>query len=1462
MKQLLHLQKITVVALFFIIGINVKSYAQVGIGTANPDNSAVLELKSTNRGFLIPRMTAVQRIAISAPAKGLMVFDNDSTGFFYFDGSAWKPLKNANVTYNAGTGISISGNTISGNYSAGTGISISGSTIAALNTSAKWNASQIQGKNISTATPSVNQVLKWNGTTWAPATDSTGASITYTAGTGISLSGTTFSAQNTSALWNANQLQGKTLSTTAPSSGQTLKWNGTSWTPGNDSTTAYAAGTGLNLSGATFSAQNTTAQWNANKLQGTKVGAVTPTNNQVLKYNSTSGQWAPGNDTGAYYSAGTGVSLSGTTINANTTSALWNANQLQGKTVSSTAPSSGQTLKWNGTSWTPGNDSIATYTAGNGVTISANKVSLGGALSSATTIGTSSTNTLKLTGVQSGANTDSVMVISSGVVKKVAQSSIAGTTYTAGTGVSISGTTINASTTSALWNASQLQGRTLSATAPSSGQTLKWNGTSWTPGNDSVVTYAAGTGVSISSGTINTNWTTSSTNIYNNNTGNIGVGNTSPSYKMDVNGTIRTGKGSSTTGSMVYSNSSNNNTVTINSGTTSTSYTLTLPTAQGSSNTVLSNDGSGNLSWNSVAAVSGGWSTSGNSSTSSSTNFIGTKDSVALAIRTNNTQVGMIGFNSMALGKGSTISNSNNCYVIGTSANIGYNHNAGFAFGNGSSISSDSDFAIGNAASVNGKGSFAIGNNASANNSNSFAIGPNATTAYSITNALAMGQSASANSDSSFAIGVKSSTNGKNTISIGNNASANSTYDLAIGTKAYAAWSTTDAMAIGHGANANSDTSIALGSTANVNGKSSIAIGNNAYCNSPSSIAIGRNSSIAWSIKDATAIGDNANAGGSYSIALGGAPAGSKTQSSGTYSIAMGYNATAGASGSIAIGRKAYSAYYYTTPLAIGDSAVCNGNYSIAIGASANTGAVSNATAIGYGATATASNATALGYGAKASQSNSIILGNGSANVGIGTSSPSSTAILDLTSTTQGALMPRMTTTQRKAISSPATGLLVFDNTVDSFYVYNGTKWANIGGNTGTTTTAQWTTSGSNIYNANSGNVAIGKTSPSYQLDVKGPVNADSFMLGGYVQLNTKGSNNLFIGNRAGLVTTGGTNEFIGSQAGWVNTTGNNNLFIGFQTAYSNTTGTYNEFVGRNAGYNNTTGGSNFFLGDQAGYKNTTGSYNHFSGGNAGYNNTTGNNNFYEGYQAGYSNTTAERNLGIGYNAAYNNTTGTHNTVIGYQAGYSNSTGGYNVIMGYQAGYNTTNASNVLIGDLAGYNNTSGYGNTALGEKAGYSYNGTHNTFIGDSADASTSGLVNATAIGYNAKAAKSNTLILGGTGTNAVNVGIGTTSPGSTLTVNGGLTLKRYAASSNYTATASDYIIAATSAGLTITLPDATSFDAGRMYIIKAEYTSGTSITLATTSSQTIDGSSTLPKVSQSSCIRLYSDGKNWWTF
>jgi hypothetical protein len=75
-----------------------------------------------------------------------------------------------------------------------------------------------------------------------------------------------------------------------------------------------------------------------------------------------------------------------------------------------------------------------------------------------------------------------------------------------------------------------------------------------------------------------------------------------------------------------------------------------------------------------------------------------------------------------------------------------------------------------------------------------------------------------------------------------------------------------------------------------------------------------------------------------------------------------------------------------------------------------------------------------------------IATGNMLGQVGIGTTTPDPSSMLDISSTSQGMLTPRMTTIQKTGITSPADGLLVYDTDLKSFYYYNSTStsWVKI----------------------------------------------------------------------------------------------------------------------------------------------------------------------------------------------------------------------------------------------------------------------------------------------------------------------------------------------------------------------------------------------------------------------------------
>lgn len=101
-------------SLVFSAFIFLNSYSQqqnVSINSTGnlPDPSSMLDITSTDKGILIPRMTTAQRNAIASPAKGLLVFDNDLSAFWYYNGIAWSP-------FSSGTG---SCTTLDGAYNCG-----------------------------------------------------------------------------------------------------------------------------------------------------------------------------------------------------------------------------------------------------------------------------------------------------------------------------------------------------------------------------------------------------------------------------------------------------------------------------------------------------------------------------------------------------------------------------------------------------------------------------------------------------------------------------------------------------------------------------------------------------------------------------------------------------------------------------------------------------------------------------------------------------------------------------------------------------------------------------------------------------------------------------------------------------------------------------------------------------------------------------------------------------------------------------------------------------------------------------------------------------------------------------------------------------------------------------------------------------------------------------------------------
>ena len=100
-----------------------QSNGAIGIGNAAPGASAILDITSTTKGMLVPRMTKAQRNAVVAPATGLLLYQTDDVNGFYYYSNGWKSLRgidSANIFMGAHAGDSVGntyGNTAFGNNS-------------------------------------------------------------------------------------------------------------------------------------------------------------------------------------------------------------------------------------------------------------------------------------------------------------------------------------------------------------------------------------------------------------------------------------------------------------------------------------------------------------------------------------------------------------------------------------------------------------------------------------------------------------------------------------------------------------------------------------------------------------------------------------------------------------------------------------------------------------------------------------------------------------------------------------------------------------------------------------------------------------------------------------------------------------------------------------------------------------------------------------------------------------------------------------------------------------------------------------------------------------------------------------------------------------------------------------------------------------------------------------------------
>ena len=472
------------------------AFAQIKLGD-NPGNlnaNALLELESSSKGLLLPRMTTAQVATMTAPPDGMMIYNTDSTCITIRRGGVWRSL----CAEGNGQPWSTTGNSNTNPAQNFVGTKDNQSLVFRTNNAEVMRMLTNGNIGIGTTTPtnklhvvSSNNPLRLEGLQGGAVTDS----VMTVDGTGVvrmmkmtDIGANAFTANNgLTKTGSLVQLGGALIAPTSitTTATNTLAIAGLQGGTGVDSVVVADAATGVlrrmkmsdigaNAIGVT---NGLTKNGNIISLGGTLTTPTTLATSATNVLNITGLQTSATTDSVVTIDGVTGQ-LRKTTlaiIGANSFTAdngltkLGNNVKLGGPLTAATsiATTATNTISFTGLQSGLATDSVMTITAAgvvqrmsmsalgansitvsNGLTKVGNNISFGGALSTATTLGTSATNTLSITGLQSGASTDSILTIdnSTGLIRRVSVNALAAAApdfWLDGNGIRPDGTTDN-----------------------------------------------------------------------------------------------------------------------------------------------------------------------------------------------------------------------------------------------------------------------------------------------------------------------------------------------------------------------------------------------------------------------------------------------------------------------------------------------------------------------------------------------------------------------------------------------------------------------------------------------------------------------------------------------------------------------------------------------------------------------------------------------------------------------------------------------------------------------------------------------------------------------------------------------------------------------------------------------------------------------------------------------------------